>query len=77
MDIYNIYDIKGRKAVITGAGRGIGKVLAIALAEAGCDIALLGLHLENLEEVETLEEEMEEETETSDETWDYDEESAL
>jgi NAD(P)-dependent dehydrogenase (short-subunit alcohol dehydrogenase family) len=51
MNIYSIYDIKGRKAVVTGAGRGIGKVLAIALAEAGCDVALLGLHRENLEEV--------------------------
>ncbi len=53
MNIYDIYDIKGRKALVTGAGRGIGKVLAIALAEAGCDVALLGLHRENLEEVAT------------------------
>jgi NAD(P)-dependent dehydrogenase (short-subunit alcohol dehydrogenase family) len=51
MSIYDIFDIKGHKAVVTGAGRGIGKVLAIALAEAGCDIALIGLHQENLEEV--------------------------
>ena len=51
MSIYSIYDIKGRKALVTGAGRGIGKVLAITLAEAGCDVALLGLHRENLEEV--------------------------
>jgi NAD(P)-dependent dehydrogenase (short-subunit alcohol dehydrogenase family) len=51
MNIYDIYDIKGRKAVVTGAGKGIGKVLAIALAESGCDVALLGLHRGNLEEV--------------------------
>jgi NAD(P)-dependent dehydrogenase (short-subunit alcohol dehydrogenase family) len=48
MSVYDIFDIKGRKALVTGAGKGIGKVLAIALAEAGCDVALFGLHKENL-----------------------------
>lgn len=48
MSVYDIFDIKGRKALVTGAGRGIGKVLALALAEAGCDVALFGLHKENL-----------------------------
>lgn len=52
MSVYDIYDITGRKAVVTGAGKGIGKVLALALAEAGCDVALLGLHRENLGEVD-------------------------
>jgi NAD(P)-dependent dehydrogenase (short-subunit alcohol dehydrogenase family) len=49
MSIYDIFNIKGRKALVTGAGRGIGKVLALTLAEAGCDVALFGLHRENLE----------------------------
>jgi len=48
MNIYDIFDIKGRKALVTGAGRGIGKTLAVALAEAGCDVALFGLHMQNL-----------------------------
>jgi len=47
----NLFDISGRKALVTGAGRGIGKVLALTLAEAGCDVALFGLHKQNLEEV--------------------------
>jgi sorbose reductase len=54
MSIEKIFDIKGRKALVTGAGRGIGKVLALTLAEAGCDVALFGLHHKNLEEVAAL-----------------------
>ena len=51
MSVYDIFDIRGRKALVTGAGRGIGRVLATALAEAGCDVALFGLHRENLQEL--------------------------
>jgi NAD(P)-dependent dehydrogenase (short-subunit alcohol dehydrogenase family) len=51
MSISNLFDISGRKALVTGSARGIGKVLAVALAEAGCDISLVGLHLEGVREV--------------------------
>jgi 3-oxoacyl-[acyl-carrier protein] reductase len=37
-------------AVVTGAGRGIGRSIAIELASRGFDVALLGLHVEGLEE---------------------------
>ncbi len=50
--IYDLFDVSGRKALVTGAGRGIGRVLAIALAEAGCDVALFGLHRQTLAPVE-------------------------
>jgi NAD(P)-dependent dehydrogenase (short-subunit alcohol dehydrogenase family) len=35
-------ELKGRVAVITGASRGLGKAMALALADAGASLALLG-----------------------------------
>jgi NAD(P)-dependent dehydrogenase (short-subunit alcohol dehydrogenase family) len=50
MNIKELFDITGRKALVTGAGRGIGKVLALALAEAGCDVAILEINKKSAEE---------------------------
>jgi NAD(P)-dependent dehydrogenase (short-subunit alcohol dehydrogenase family) len=49
MSVSSLFDITGRKALVTGAGRGIGKVLALALAEAGCDVAVLELDINTAE----------------------------
>jgi NAD(P)-dependent dehydrogenase (short-subunit alcohol dehydrogenase family) len=35
------FRLDGKKAIVTGAGRGIGRALAVGLAEAGADVALL------------------------------------
>ena len=53
MSINNLFDVSGRKALVTGAGRGIGKVLAIALAEAGCDVAILEIDKKTAESTAT------------------------
>lgn len=51
MSISGLFDIQGRKAVVTGAGRGIGKVIALALAEAGCDVAILEVNMDDAKKV--------------------------
>ena len=42
------FRLDGKRAMITGSGRGLGKEMAIALAEAGADIVLVGRGLESL-----------------------------
>ncbi|WP_028563172.1 2-dehydro-3-deoxy-D-gluconate 5-dehydrogenase KduD [Paenibacillus pinihumi] len=37
----NLFDLSGRTAVVTGAGRGLGKAVALGLAEAGADVVLV------------------------------------
>ncbi len=46
---YNI-DLKGKTALVTGAGRGIGQAIALALANAGANIAAIELKSEFAEE---------------------------
>jgi NAD(P)-dependent dehydrogenase (short-subunit alcohol dehydrogenase family) len=45
------FDLTGRKALVTGASRGIGQAIAVALAEHGADIALNSRNAEALEKV--------------------------
>lgn len=46
--------LKDKTAVITGASSGIGKAIALALAEKGVKTCLLGRNLETLEKVATV-----------------------
>jgi 2-deoxy-D-gluconate 3-dehydrogenase len=38
MNSLNLFDLNGKTALVTGCNRGIGKAMALALAEAGADI---------------------------------------
>ena len=47
-------DISNKTVVVTGAGRGIGRAIALKLARHGADIALFDLNADDLEETSAL-----------------------
>jgi NAD(P)-dependent dehydrogenase (short-subunit alcohol dehydrogenase family) len=48
-DMSQAFDLTGQKAIVTGAGRGLGHHMAVALAQAGADLALASRTIEDLE----------------------------
>ena len=47
-------DIRNKTVVVTGAGRGIGRAIALQLARHGADLALFDLNADDLEEAKKL-----------------------
>ncbi len=46
-----ITDFKGKNAIVTGAGSGIGRELALQLADKGCRVIITDIHRERIDEV--------------------------
>jgi NAD(P)-dependent dehydrogenase (short-subunit alcohol dehydrogenase family) len=43
MGVLSLFKLDGKKAIVTGAGRGLGRDIAMGLAEAGADVAVVDM----------------------------------
>jgi len=57
MGVLSLFDLTGETAIVTGAARGLGREAAIGLAEAGADIAVVDLLIDESKETAAMVEE--------------------
>jgi NAD(P)-dependent dehydrogenase (short-subunit alcohol dehydrogenase family) len=46
MNAKEMFDLSGEKAIVTGAAQGLGQQMALALAEAGADVAVVDVNID-------------------------------
>jgi len=51
MSVLDLFDLRGKRALITGASSGIGKEVALAYVQAGAEVAIAARHFETLVQV--------------------------
>ncbi|OBK97689.1 short-chain dehydrogenase [Mycobacterium asiaticum] len=51
MSVLDLFDLRGKRALVTGASSGIGKKVALAYVEAGAEVAVAARHLDALEQL--------------------------
>jgi len=51
MSVLDLFDLHGKRALVTGGSSGIGKRVALAYAQAGAQVAIAARHFETLEKV--------------------------
>lgn len=51
MDVKEMFDLSGETAIVTGAAQGLGEQMALVLAEAGADVTVVDVNIEEADRV--------------------------